>query len=79
MFSVILGAHQDYRHRKSGDLPEEVDNLTSHVPFVALLTGRQSWTDLSKEIKTENMAGGASIALLLAMRRFRLARKLVQK
>lgn len=60
-------------------MSEELDALTSHPPFVALIQGRQSWTDLSKEIKTENMAAGASIALLLAMRRFRLARKLVQK
>ena len=77
--SVILGYHQDYRHLKNGELSEERYALTSHAPFGAFIQGRQSWEDVNKEIKIENMAVGASLALLLAMNRYRLARKLVLK
>ena len=77
--SVILGYHQDYLNRRNGKLSPEKDALTSHAPFGAVIQGRQSWSDIQKEIKVENMAAGASVALLLAMRRYSVARKLLQK
>ena len=43
MFSwtVIGGLHQDYRHRRSGELSEEFDNKTSMMPFMAFAQGKQ--------------------------------------
>ena len=40
VFTMIGGAHQDHRHRASGQLSEERDALTSHAPFGALIEGR---------------------------------------
>lgn len=79
VFTIIGGAHQDHRHRADGKLTPERDALTSHMPFGALIEGRQSWTELQKEVKWENMAVGASVAMLLFMRRAHLARKLAAK
>ena len=57
LFALIGGYHQDYRHRRnSGNyLSPEVDAKTSLVPFVALLTGKQSWKDTWDEMKHVNM------------------------
>ena len=77
--SVILGYHQDYKNRLNGKLSEERDSLTSHAPFGAVIQGRQSLSEIKNEIKVENMAAGASVALLLAIRRYSVARKLVRK
>ena len=71
MFTMICGAHQDQRHRSSGKLSEERDKLTSNVPFQDFFEGRQSWTDLKKELKPENLLIAATFASLLAMRRAR--------
>jgi len=79
LFTIIGGAHQDHRHRESGQLSGDHDTLTSHVPFGALIGGRQSWEELSKEIKMENIAIALSIASLLALRRVHLAKKLISK
>ena len=70
IFALVGGAHQDYRYRRGsgGALSPEKDAVTSHVPFVALVTGRQSWTALFDEIKGLNATTAIAIALLLARR-----------
>lgn len=70
VFALIGGAHQDYRYRRGwgGTLTPEMDAKTSNIPFVALLSGKQSWSDLYKELKGVN----AGLAVLTcAMWRFR--------
>ena len=64
-FALIGGAHQDYRHRRhsGGYLSPETESKTSLIPFVALLGGHQSWTELWHETKHVNM----SLALLGAL------------
>lgn len=67
VFSFIGGAHQDYRFRRGngGVLEKNVDESTSLIPFVALVTGKQRWNDLWKEFKVINASLAATIALLL--------------
>jgi len=67
--AAIGGAHQDHRYRRSGQLSPERDAVTSGVPFVALLTGRQSWEALLAEIDRTNAAAAVAVAVTLALRR----------
>lgn len=62
LMALIGTTHQDFRFRRNsgGELPPEVDAVTSNVPFLALITGKQSWAALGGEIKWLN----AAIALL---------------
>lgn len=73
VFAFIGGAHQDYRHRRNsgGTLDTEKDAVTSNVPFLALLTGKQEWSKLAEETKQGNAAVAVVIALGLALRRAR--------
>lgn len=73
IFALIGGAHQDsrYRRRMGGYLSPEKDANTSHLPFMALLSGKQSWSRLNEEMKWSNASVGAALAALLAIRRFR--------
>ena len=77
LFALVGGAHIDSRHRRGsgGVLPPNLEARTSHVPFAALLAGRQSWKQLGAELKTNNAGLALGLALLLAMgRRRRLSR-----
>lgn len=62
LMALVGTTHQDYRFRRNsgGELPTEVDAVTSNAPFLALITGKQSWGVLGGEIKWLN----AAIALL---------------
>lgn len=67
LLALIGGAHQDYRYRRGsgGHLSEETDAVTSNVPFIALFTGKQSWEDLSKEIKHLNALIAVIVSALI--------------
>mmetsp|Transcript_27692 Transcript_27692/g.55714 ORF Transcript_27692/g.55714 Transcript_27692/m.55714 type:complete len:151 (-) Transcript_27692:67-519(-) len=73
VFAFIGGAHQDYRHRRGwgGSLTPEVDEQTSHVPFVALVKGRQSWEEAWHELKQENAAAAMVLGVVCALLRLR--------
>lgn len=59
---VLGGLHQDWRFQRGigGYLSPSDYNQSSFIPFVALLTGRQSWSDFLREFKGLN----SSIALI---------------
>eukprot|EP00040_Diaphanoeca_grandis_P005604 m.33642 g.33642 ORF g.33642 m.33642 type:complete len:288 (-) comp16850_c0_seq1:168-1031(-) len=69
VFAAVGGLHQDSRYRRGmgGQLPKEIDEVTSSIPFVALAMGRQSWRELANEIKTTNAALAVALAALLAL------------
>ncbi|KAJ3230084.1 CAAX prenyl protease [Chytriomyces hyalinus] len=69
VFAVIGGAHQDARFLRSGAFTQEYMNETSLIPFWALVTGKQKWSDLCDEVKWVNAGVGLLGALLLAKRR----------
>lgn len=71
IFAYIGGAHQDYRYRRGegGILTPERENVTSNIPFLAMIEGKQSFSDLAKEVKWTNAAGGVLIAALFALKR----------
>ena len=71
LFALIGTAHQDSRFRRhmGGELPPEVDALTSNLPFAALLQGRQSWSALAEEVKWLNCSVAVAGAMLLALGR----------
>ena len=71
LFALIGTAHQDHRYIRNsgGELPPEVDAVTSNVPFVALLQGHQSWGQLGAEMKWLNASLGVLGAVLLALAR----------
>lgn len=74
-FALIGGAHLDHRFRagSGGVLTPEKEAVTSLLPFVALVEGRQSWSALVAETKWSNAALGVAVAMLLHGRRGQLA------
>ena len=79
MVALIGGSHTDSRHRRGmgGELCKEVDEVTSNVPFLAMLMGRQeggvlqSFQALGDEVKVLNAALAAGGAALWVARRGR--------
>jgi len=79
MVALIGGAHTDSRHRRGmgGELCKEVDEVTSNVPFLAMIMGRQdggvvqSFQALGDEVKILNGALAAGGAALWVARRGR--------
>jgi len=76
IFAVIGTSHQDYRYRRGsgGTLTPEREAVTSNVPFVALVAGKQSWSKLADEIKWSNAGVAALIGLGLALRQLKKMR-----
>lgn len=74
VFAAVGGMHQDSRFRRGigGTLSRELDEATSCLPFVALITGKQSWEAVGNELKELNALIGVLAALALAVRRVRL-------
>ena len=73
IFTYVGSSHQDHRYRRGmgGTLSKEKDEKTSNIPFVALLSGKQSWDSLLQEMKWENAGIAALGTSLTALRRFR--------
>ena len=69
LVALILGEHKDYRFRRhiGGELSIEKDHVTSNIPFLALVLGRQSWSALGDEIKWTNAGIGVTLACILAL------------
>jgi uncharacterized membrane protein len=72
IFALIGGAHQDHRflNGSGGKLTREKYEKTSHFPFGAVLTGKQSLSDVGKEMKTTNLSIALGASLLLGLKRF---------
>ena len=73
IFAIIGTSHQDYRYRRNsgGILTPEMDAITSNIPFIALLSGKQSWSSLYDEIKWSNAGIGVAVAIAFALRNIR--------
>ena len=69
LFSLIGGWHQDVRYLRGsgGVLTKEKYDITSNVPFVALLEGKQKWSDLQKEMKWSNATVAAFLSSTFLM------------
>lgn len=74
----IGGAHTDSRFRRGmgGELTREYDEMTSNVPFWAMVTGRQGnvlevWKEAAEEIKPLNAALAVGAAGMFVWRRGR--------
>ena len=78
VFALIGGAHKDYRYRRNwgGYLSPEVDQNTSHIPFLAIMTGKQPIMPLLDEIEWLNSMVAAIIAFGICRRRWRTLRNL---
>lgn len=66
MVAIVGGAHTDSRFRRGmgGELPVEYDEVTSNVPFVAMLTGAQgNVLEVCKEFAGEVKVLNAAIAV----------------
>ena len=76
VWSFLGASHIDARHRRGsgGLLTSTMEEQTSMVPFVALAQGRQSWENLSQEMKWSNASLAVAVAALLAARRGRMHR-----
>lgn len=72
IFAYIGGSHQDHRFLKNsgGTLSLEKYNKTSNVPFLAILTGKQSIKDVANEVKVTNMSIALGMSLLIGAKRF---------
>lgn len=78
LVALVGGAHRDYRFRRGqgGSLTAAYEAQTSHVPFVALLSGAQgpvseAAAKLWAEIKGSNAVAGGLAAALWTLRRVR--------
>ena len=73
IFAYIGGAHQDSRYRRGmgGHFSLEEEETTSHIPFMALIQGSQSWGTLANEIKWTNAGLAALIALRLLAKKIK--------
>jgi len=71
--AAICGAHIDYRYRRGigGTLSIEEERLTSHIPFAAIISGKQSLFSLASEMKQSNAVCGVFVAFLLHLKRLR--------
>lgn len=71
LFSLLGTHHIDDRHRRGmgGTLTKEREDLTSNLPFLALLTGRQSWSGLWDETKGVNACLALGLTSIIAFRR----------
>ena len=58
---TILASHQDSRHARN--IGGVLDKNISSIPFYALLSGSQQWTDVAKEFKMLNALLGVIAAL----------------
>ena len=67
---VIGTTHIDYRYRRGsgGELSAAIDEITSNIPFEALVRGRQQWEAVWAELKTTNAWLALATAALLAVR-----------
>ena len=67
LLATIGTAHQDSRFRRNmgGSLSPEKESITSNIPFLALLSGRQDWNQLFEEIKWLN--GGLATMIILCL------------
>ncbi|KAL3803346.1 hypothetical protein HJC23_009310 [Cyclotella cryptica] len=78
LVAFIGGAHTDSRYRRGmgGELPKEYDDMTSNVPFWAMITGRQGnvlevFKDAVEEVKPLNAALAVGAAGMFVWRRGR--------
>ena len=76
--ALIGGAHTDSRFRRGlgGELPPERDNVTSNIPFRAIVNGSQGNVldvarDMSDEVKPLNAAIAIGLSGLFVLRRGR--------
>jgi uncharacterized membrane protein len=73
LFAWIGSEHTDYRYRRGngGQLTPEREAVTSNIPFLALIQGKQSFQKVSEEMKWTNAALASVVGLGLALRRIR--------
>ncbi len=72
LWTLVGGAHIDSRHRRGsgGILDKERELKTSHIPFMAMLSGRQSFSDFYNGFIVKNGACALALGGILAGRRF---------
>lgn len=88
LVALIGGAHTDSRHRRGmgGSLSPELDAVTSNIPFLAMITGKQGGADTQgleavvrsfheyrAEIKGLNAALAVGAAAIFVVRRSRVS------
>jgi len=78
MVALIGGSHTDSRYRRGmgGELPKEIDDVTSNIPFSAMLSGRQgdvaeAIAACGKEVKPLNAMLGVGLAAMIVANRGR--------
>jgi len=73
MVALVGGAHTDSRFRRGigGELPEEYDNATSNIPFMAMLAGEQKAKDICNEMKPLNAVIAVGVSGLWVLGRGR--------
>jgi uncharacterized membrane protein len=73
VFAGLGSEHQDYRYRRGngGYLSKEREEVTSNVPFGALISGKQSWSALIAEMKWTNASLALLTSLILLLKRLR--------
>jgi uncharacterized membrane protein len=73
IFACVGGWHQDQRFLRGsgGYLSKEKYEKTSNIPFLAFLSGKQSFTQLYSEIKWSNASIAIALSMLLHLKRLK--------
>ena len=77
--AVVGGAHQDRKKARSGELTPQFEAASSHLPFWALVSGRQQMGTTAGELAWLNAGLALAVAAALALRRGAVARRAVNK
>ncbi len=72
LWALVGGAHIDSRHKRgSGGVLDKVkESKTSHIPFLAMMSGRESFRDFLNGFIVKNGACALTLGGILACRRF---------
>ena len=68
---LILSLNTSLIHSLNTPLSLEREHETSNLPFVALISGRQSWTPLLDELKWNNVGLAVATMIPIAMRQMK--------
>lgn len=79
VFTLVGGMHLDHRYLKSGRLSQEEYEKTSLLPFVALIQGKQKWSEVWDGLKGLNVMIGLGLGAGIGIRREIVLRRMLRK
>jgi uncharacterized membrane protein len=70
VFGLLGALHQDYRKKKTGVIDNEFFESTSILPFGAVVTGKQTMSDIMSELNFQALTFAISVMVLFRSAHF---------